>query len=200
GCRLAAREDGERRQQEGRQGPGCAHGAYEDHVAGRRVTRLHGAAETRAKREKTRWIALGPLLPRPLARFRVPIADRPMPRRARTAPRREPLQKRAEDTVDVLLRATEIALGKHGFHATTTNKIAEIAGVSIGTLYHYFPTKEALVQAIVERQWRAELAVVTALHLVRTASRDYADKLADGTLAEEVAQMLSRYLMKDPPP
>src|SRR5947209_7506544 len=75
--------------------------------------------------------------------------DLPMPRRARTSPRRAPRQKRAEDTVSVLLRATEITLARYGFHAATTNRIAAAAGVSIGTLYHYFPTKEALVETVV---------------------------------------------------
>ena len=85
-----------------------------------------------------------------------------MPRRARTAPRRAPRQKRAEDTVEVLLRATELAITRHGFHASTTNRIAALAGVSIGTLYHYFPTKEALVQAVVHRMWREELEAMAA--------------------------------------
>jgi AcrR family transcriptional regulator len=83
-----------------------------------------------------------------------------MPRGPRTSPRRAPSQKRAEDTVVVLLDATAIVLGKHGFHATTTNRIATAAGVSIGTLYHYFPSKEALIEAVVHRMWRRELAAL----------------------------------------
>jgi AcrR family transcriptional regulator len=85
-----------------------------------------------------------------------------MPRRARTAPRRAPRQKRAEDTIEVLLQATELAIVRHGFHATTTNRIAQIAGVSIGTLYHYFPTKESLVQAVVHRMWQEEYEAMAA--------------------------------------
>jgi AcrR family transcriptional regulator len=154
--------------------------------------------------------------------------------------------------------------------------------VSIGTLYHYFPTKEALVQAVVHRMWReeyeamstqmallagaplevtirslvaalvgviakrrelvrrwyseashlgdlqtgldmsdagakmvlaelvrrrpevrppdlefaADLVVKTALAVARTASRDYPEQLANGVLAEELGQMLARYLLK----
>ena len=74
-----------------------------------------------------------------------------MPRAARTVPRRKPRQKRAEDTVTVLLTATERVFAEKGFHAVTTNQIARVAGVSIGTLYHYFPTKKTLVAAVVHR-------------------------------------------------
>ena len=67
-----------------------------------------------------------------------------MPRSARRSPRRAARQSRAEDTIGVLLDATEMVLGQHGFARTTTNRIAERAGVSIGTLYRYFPSAEAL--------------------------------------------------------
>lgn len=56
--------------------------------------------------------------------------------------------------------ATERVVAKVGFHAATTNQIAKVAGVSIGTLYHYFPTKEALVAAVVHRMWQDELVAV----------------------------------------
>jgi AcrR family transcriptional regulator len=85
-----------------------------------------------------------------------------VPRRPRTAPRHTPSQRRAQDTVDVLLEATELVLADKGFAATTTNHIAEAAGVSIGSLYHYFPSKEALVEAVVHRMWARELAVLEA--------------------------------------
>jgi AcrR family transcriptional regulator len=85
-----------------------------------------------------------------------------MPRRARTTQRRTPRQKRAEDTLEVLLQATELAIVRYGFHGSTTNRIAEMAGVSIGTLYHYFPTKESLVQAVVHRMWREEFEAMSA--------------------------------------
>jgi AcrR family transcriptional regulator len=78
-------------------------------------------------------------------------------RRPRTSPRRAPSQKRAEDTVTVLLDATELVIAERGFQATTTNFIAARAGVSIGTLYHYFPSKEALVEAVVHRMWTREV-------------------------------------------
>jgi AcrR family transcriptional regulator len=83
-----------------------------------------------------------------------------MPRRPKTAPRRPPKQERSQETVAVLIEATERVLTKEGYAAATTNRIAEVAGVSIGTLYHYFPTKEALIEALVHQMWAAELALV----------------------------------------
>ena len=62
----------------------------------------------------------------------------------------------------MLLEATEIVLAERGFAATTTNRIADSAGVSIGTLYHYFPSKEALIEAVVHRMWARELQVLAA--------------------------------------
>ncbi len=60
----------------------------------------------------------------------------------------------------MLIAATERVLTKEGYAAATTNRIAEVAGVSIGTLYHYFPTKEALIERLVHQMWAAELALV----------------------------------------
>jgi AcrR family transcriptional regulator len=88
-----------------------------------------------------------------------------MPRRPRTAPRRPPRQKRSAETVQVLLQATRRVLERDGFAAATTNKIAEAAGVSIGTLYHYYPTLESLIEAVVHQMWETELEVAMATAL-----------------------------------
>jgi AcrR family transcriptional regulator len=67
-------------------------------------------------------------------------------------------------------------LAERGFAATTTNHIADAAGVSIGTLYHYFPSKEALIEAVVHRMWTRELAVLEA----------HGAALAEGPLDEAI--------------
>jgi AcrR family transcriptional regulator len=64
--------------------------------------------------------------------------------------------------VGVLLDATELVLARRGFASTTTNHIADEAGVSIGTLYHYFPSKESLIEAVVHRMWMRELEILQA--------------------------------------
>jgi AcrR family transcriptional regulator len=74
-----------------------------------------------------------------------------MDRQVKTTPRKRPRQERSQATVDTILAATTRVLVKHGFAGLTTNRVAERAGVSIGSLYQYFPNKEALVAALVER-------------------------------------------------
>lgn len=69
------------------------------------------------------------------------------PSHARKAPR----QQRSRATVDAILTATAQVLVERGYDKATTNEIARRAGVSIGSLYQYFPNKEALVSALCER-------------------------------------------------
>jgi AcrR family transcriptional regulator len=71
--------------------------------------------------------------------------------RARTSPRKKPRQQRSQATVDAILDATARVLCSTGYDRASTNRIAMAAGVSVGSLYQYFPSKEALVAALVER-------------------------------------------------
>jgi AcrR family transcriptional regulator len=72
--------------------------------------------------------------------------------KSRTNPRKSASQKRSRLTVDTLLQATARVLVKDGYDRASTNRIADVAGVSIGSLYQYFPSKEALVAAVIDRQ------------------------------------------------
>jgi AcrR family transcriptional regulator len=67
-----------------------------------------------------------------------------------TNPRRRPRQARAQATVEAIVKATSRVLVEEGYDRASTNRIAHAAGVSIGSLYQYFPSKEALVAALVE--------------------------------------------------
>jgi AcrR family transcriptional regulator len=71
--------------------------------------------------------------------------------RAPTVARRSPSQARAQDTVDALLIATKTLLIRGGVEAATTNAVAKLAGVSIGSLYQYFPSREALIAELSRR-------------------------------------------------
>jgi len=73
-----------------------------------------------------------------------------MPRPITTV-RKEPRQARSQATVDALLTATARVLVRDGYDRASTNRVAEAAGVSVGSLYQYFPTKEALVAALIDR-------------------------------------------------
>jgi len=66
------------------------------------------------------------------------------------APRKRPSQGRSQHTVDVIVEAATRIFDEVGFQATT-NQIAELAGVSIGSLYQYFPNKLALITELHER-------------------------------------------------
>jgi AcrR family transcriptional regulator len=65
--------------------------------------------------------------------------------------RRVPSQARAEQTIRVIFEATAQVLNEFGESALTTNRIAQRAGVSIGTLYQYFDSKEAIIMAMLSR-------------------------------------------------
>jgi AcrR family transcriptional regulator len=65
--------------------------------------------------------------------------------------RRPPRQKRSRETLGHLLDATAATVAELGLDGTTTNHIAKKAGVSIGSLYQYFPDKEAMIEAMMER-------------------------------------------------
>ena len=91
-----------------------------------------------------------------------------MARRPLTKPRKDASQERSRATVDALVEATARILVREGFDKASTNRIAEVAGVSVGSLYQYFPSKEALVAAVIERHQqeimqavRSELAQVS---------------------------------------
>lgn len=62
--------------------------------------------------------------------------------------RREPRQGRSRQTVEAVLEAVPLVIRRHGVDFLTTNRIAEAAGVSVGSLYQYFPDKKAIFAAL----------------------------------------------------
>lgn len=83
-----------------------------------------------------------------------------MARRPPTNPRKQATQERSRATVDALIEATARILVRDGFDRASTNRIAQAAGVSIGSLYQYYPSKEALVAAVIERHTQELMKVV----------------------------------------
>lgn len=86
---------------------------------------------------------------RPVTRPRNRPATRP-----RLQHRKLPRQQRAQSTVDALLQATAELLQEMGYARLTTNHVAQRAGVSIGSLYQYYPGKDALCHALAERHFQ----------------------------------------------
>lgn len=81
----------------------------------------------------------------------------------RKTSRRRPRQARSRNTVDVLLEAAARVFRRQGWRATT-NRIAAEAGVSVGSLYEYFPNKQALLAGLAERHLAvAEQSIAAAL-------------------------------------
>ncbi len=101
------------------------------------------------------------------------------------APER-PLSRSAQREADILEAATHL-FGEEGFHSVTTRKIAASAGISEGTLFNYFSSKNELMRAILERIY-AELR-----HNASAILREHLDsRLRLQLLAENHIQVMSR--------
>lgn len=86
-----------------------------------------------------------------------------MSRKAVSEPRRRPVQARSTATVEAIVQAAAQVFARHGYAAGTTNRIADRAGVSIGTLYQYFPNKDVILIALIERHIREGEGVLVPL-------------------------------------
>lgn len=103
-------------------------------------------------------------------------------------PRRRPKQARAQATREAIFQATAQILESEGEARLTTNRIAEVAGVSIGSLYQYFADKQAILVAMAEAENEkvrarlkaglAEGAITPARLMIRTQIAIWKDKPA----------------------
>jgi AcrR family transcriptional regulator len=123
-------------------------------------------------------------------------------RKPSTNPRKSASQERSRLTVEALLEATARVLMKEGYDRASTNKIAAVAGVGIGSLYQYFPSKEALVAAVVERHMQEMLQVLRDALLkvagrpIEVAARELVSVMFD---AHRVNPKLHRVLAEQVP-
>lgn len=102
-----------------------------------------------------------------------------------TSPRRRPRQARAQATVEAILKATAKVLVEEGYDRASTNRVAQTAGVSIGSLYQYYPSKEALVAALVDEHL-GKMNELLAARLTDVTGADLATdtrNLVDGLVA-----------------
>ncbi len=102
-----------------------------------------------------------------------PVPPATSERENRLKPRKKPVQGRSRVTVDAILEAAARLFVRDGYPNTTTNRIAELAGVSVGSLYEYFPNKASILLALLQRQVQATFALMQErLTAVRGASLD----------------------------
>lgn len=128
---------------------------------------------------------------------------------SRTLPRRIPRQPRARLTRDAIIEAAAHLLATRGWEASTTNHIAERAGVSIGSLYKYFPNKPSILAEVARRRIDAEVGALAATlerqegdpagmpaaMVVATADRYAANAALDTALLEQLGAIeVARFL------
>lgn len=102
-------------------------------------------------------------------------------------PRKIPLQSRSKATFDAFIEATACILETDGLDAVTTNAVAKRAGYGIASLYQYFPSKHALLAALLHREREFLLAEV-----VNAANIDGFDEAMDALLKAAVRHQLQR--------
>jgi AcrR family transcriptional regulator len=83
-----------------------------------------------------------------------------MAKNAKNVPRKLPRQRRALATVHAILEATAKVLDREGLDAATTTRIAEVAGVSVGSLYQYFSHRDAILNALQDREFERAIALM----------------------------------------
>ena len=87
---------------------------------------------------------------------------------AANRPRKVPRQERSRSTVEALLEATARVLIREGYEGATTIRIAGESGYGVGSLYDYFPNKDALVAALIERHAEEMVGLVGSVVIFET--------------------------------
>lgn len=120
----------------------------------------------------------------------------------RSQMRKRPQQERSRALVQAIVEAGARILGTQGWARFTTNAVAEAAGVSVGSLYQYFPNKQALVEAIRDRHLQDCLSAVRARRglFAEQPLRDVVQSLVDGMVAAHAEHPgLHRVLLEELP-
>ena len=117
--------------------------------------------------------------------------------------RKAPRQQRSRVTVDAIVEAATRVLARRGWARFTTNEIAAVAGVSVGSLYQYFPDKLAIAEAIRQRHLDDVLVALAGSDADGDASAPLprrVERFVDGVIAaHSVDQALHRVLVDEVP-
>jgi AcrR family transcriptional regulator len=112
------------------------------------------------------------------------------------SPRKRPVQERSQATVTAILDATIRVLADDGM-AFTTTRVAEVAGVSVGTLYQYFPNRDALLSGVLAAHLDVAIRALeeAAANVRGLPPRDAADRIVRAIFAAKAAHIeVSRVL------
>lgn len=109
-------------------------------------------------------------------------------KKKRLEPRRLPNQARSRDTVETVLKAAGAEIERDGLDRLTTRRIAARAGISVGSLYEYFPNKQSIVYALVTDWMDRTFKVLDDLHPARGGAKDLLSYLG-----EQIDQMALLY-------
>jgi AcrR family transcriptional regulator len=101
----------------------------------------------------------------------------------RSPMRKEPRQARSRATVEAIVQAGARVLGDRGLAGFTTNEVADVAGVSIGSLYQYFPDRLSLIEAIRRRHLDDVLAVMRGTGESNRSLTQLVEELVAGMIA-----------------
>ena len=97
-------------------------------------------------------------------------------------PRKRPIQQRSKATVEFILEGGAQVFEEHGYRQTTTDQIAHRAGVSIGTLYQYYPDKDAILVSLFEKH----------LHDISIAFSNITHRIQQREPLEHIIEQLSQ--------
>ena len=118
----------------------------------------------------------------------------------RSRMRKQPRQARSRATVEAIIEAGAHVLSALGWAGFTTNKVAEAAGVSIGSLYQYFPDKLSLIDAIRRRHLEDVMAVMRDTGRGNRPLTRLVEELVDGMIAvHSIQPALHRVLLDEAP-
>lgn len=114
--------------------------------------------------------------------------------------RKQPVQARSKATVNAIVEAAARVLSDQGWAGFTTNKVAEAAGVSIGSYYQYFPDKNSLIDAILERHFQDCRSVMKRALAGDKPLSQFVAELIDGIIAiHSLNTGLHRVLLDEAP-
>ncbi|AZO08523.1 MULTISPECIES: TetR/AcrR family transcriptional regulator [unclassified Mesorhizobium] len=125
-------------------------------------------------------------------------------RRTATEPRRKPKQERSRERIDAILATTMRLIGEKGIDAVTMKEVGALAGGPIATVYHYFPSKSAILAMLYDRfaeESRARFATIIAeirgLDDVTTAADRLLDDYCSRVAADPAIQDLQNAIQAD---